>query len=167
MDVTKSSRSATMKKVIAVVSLSLLAASAFAGKPGGHPGGHDDGKDTGPAIYLDGKTVQVTSLSWSAVSNKASSGGDARQNISSNTGNVNVGAALTQMTFGKLAYIGNKAESGGDARQNLATNVGKVDIAKQLTQVVALKGSAVMNHASSGSSAVQNISTNNGCQTCQ
>ena len=80
---------------------------------------------------------------------------------------MNVGAALTQMTFGKLAYIGNKAESGGDARQNLATNVGKVDIAKQLTQVVALKGSAVMNHASSGSSAVQNISTNNGCQTCQ
>ncbi|MDH1700676.1 hypothetical protein [Comamonas terrigena] len=155
-----------MKKVIAVVSLSLLAASAFAGKPG-HPGGHDDDKDTGPAIYLDGKTVQVTSLSWSAVSNKAQSGGDARQNISSNTGNVNVGAPLTQLTFGTLSYIGNKAESGGDARQNLATNVGKVDIAKQLTQVVALKGSAVMNHASSGSSAVQNISTNNGCQTCQ
>lgn len=155
-----------MKKVIAVVSLSLLAATAFAGDKG-HGGKDDDKGSTGPAIYLDGKTVQVTSLSWSAVSNKAESGGDARQNLSSNTGNVNVDAALTQVTAGKLAYISNKADSGGDARQNLASNVGKVDIAKQLTQVVALKGSAVMNRASSGSSAVQNISTNNGCQTCQ
>lgn len=154
-----------MKKAITIVSLSLLAASAFAG---GY--GNDKGHGTttsGPAIKINGDTTQVTSMTWSAVSNKADSGAAAHQNLSSNTGNVTVNDDLVQVTSGKMSYISNSATGGAAATQNLASNTGKVDINDKLTQVVALRGSAMINRASGGAAAVQNVSTNNGCSSCQ
>lgn len=157
-----------MKKAITIVSLSLLAATAFAGGYGGGKPGQGGNTPSGPAIDIDGTTVQVTSMSYSAVKNEAYSGSTARQNISSNTGNITINSDLTQMTTGKYAYVSNQATGGAVATQNLASNIGKVDVNDKLTQVVAMKGSAFVNVAADkGSSAVQNVSSNNGCQSCQ
>ena len=150
-----------MKKAITIVSLSLLSAAAFAGGYGGN-------KTTGPSIDIDGTTLQSTSLSYTGVRNDAYSGGTARQNISSNTGNVTVNDDLTQITTAKNSFISNQATGGAVATQNLASNIGKVSVNEALTQVVAIKGGSLVNVAADkGSSAVQNVSTNNGCVACQ
>lgn len=157
-----------MKKTITIVSLSLLAATAFAGGYGNDKGHGNNNTVSGPAIKINDATTQVTSMSWSAVSNKADNGGSAHQNLSSNTGNVTVNDNLLQVTSGKMAYVGNSATGGATATQNLASNIGKVDVNDKLTQVVALRNSAVINRATGGNSAaVQNVSTNNGCSFCK
>ncbi|KQR55662.1 hypothetical protein [Acidovorax sp. Leaf160] len=143
-----------MKK-LAIISLSLVAASAFA-TGYGHP-----------EINIDAASVQVTSLANSAVTNTATGGGEARQNLASNAGNVYIGATSMQIVATQNTGIANSASGQyAAATQSLATNLGKVNVDGLQVQMVAASNSYIGNSAAGYSKAVQNVSTNNGCQAC-
>ncbi|WP_343593410.1 hypothetical protein [Paracidovorax wautersii] len=142
-----------MKK-FAVISLSLVAASAFA-------------TGYGPYVSIEAPSVQITALTSTAVANEATSGGEARQNLASNTGNVAIETASLQAVAASSSLILNKADGyNAQATQSLASNVGNVGVEGLQVQLVAASNSAIMNVAGSNSKAVQNVSTNNGCQAC-
>jgi hypothetical protein len=154
----------SIMKKFALIALLATSSVAFAG--GGH--GHGHGGSTGPVI--DGPSLQVAVFNKSSVSNTASgSQADAKQNISSNSGNVKVEAAQIQLTTTDKSAVTNKA-SGGDsyAKQNLSSNDGSVKIDAASIQVTSAKNSHIANLASGyKTSAVQNIASNNGCDKCQ
>ncbi len=143
-----------MKK-FAVISLSLVAASAFATGYGG------------PYISIEAPSVQITALTSTAVANEATGGGEARQNLASNAGNVAIKDVSLQAVAASSSLILNKANGyNAHATQSLASNVGAVGVTGLQVQLVAASNSAIMNVAGAQSKAVQNVSTNNGCQAC-
>ncbi|MDI3511569.1 MAG: hypothetical protein PWQ61_2334 [Betaproteobacteria bacterium] len=160
-----------MKK-LAIIALAVAASSSFAteaffwGPPGG---GNQNGPcDTCPQIDIKGPSVQTVSATFSTFANEGVNGGNAQQNVSSNSGNVMVAAPSFQTTTTIGSAVMNKAD-GKDAyaSQNLSSNVGKVNIASASFQATALAGSLVLNKAGAGSKAVQNLATNNGCTSCK
>ncbi|MFP5467014.1 MAG: hypothetical protein ACLGG8_05730 [Gammaproteobacteria bacterium] len=160
-----------MKK-LAIIVLATAASSAFATEPffwGGGSGGNQTGPcETCPQIDIKGASVQTVSATFSTFGNEGYNGGNAQQNVSSNSGNVMVTAASTQTTNAFGSAVLNKADGNGAyASQNLSSNVGKVNIAAASTQTTALTGSVVFNKAGAGSKAVQNLATNNGCTACK
>lgn len=163
-----------MKK-IAFVALALIAGTAFAnGNQNGHSNGngHNNGAPAsaaqGPFIDVNAALMQVTVVSHTGINNKATGGGSARQNVSSNMGNVDINKATIQVTAAEGSWISNTAKGqGAVSNQSLASNMGNVDVGGRLLQVVAAHDSSIVNKAGSGSKAVQNVSTNNGCASCQ
>lgn len=162
-----------MKKLV-LIALSLVASAAFASDEDRSGGGGNTPPPptttsctTCPQIDIKAPSVQITSLSQTAVTNKAEDGGYARQNLASNSGNVTITAASMQMVGAEGSFIANMADGAKAlATQNLATNLGKVNVNAPQLQVVLARKSFVGNYANANSTAVQNISTNNGCATC-
>lgn len=163
-----------MKKLV-LIALSLVASAAFAGDEDRNGGGNNTPTPpptttscaTCPEINIKAPSVQITSLSHTAVTNKAEDGGYARQNLASNSGNVTITAASMQVVAAEGSFIANMADGAKAlATQNLATNLGKVNVNAPQLQVVLARKSFIGNYANANSTAVQNISTNNGCATC-
>jgi len=162
----------TMKK-LAIIALAGLASSAFATNFGWFPPPEVEEPqtcETCPAIVIDGHSTQMVAAISSIFLNKAlGEGAYARQNVSSNSGNVTVheGAFSTQLTGAKNSAVVNLAlTNNAFASQNVSSNVGKVDIDGWSTQLTALKNSGVINVSAGKNRAVQNLASNNGCATC-
>lgn len=161
----------TMKK-LAIIALTGIASSAFAFWPPVPTPEPEEPEtcETCPAIVIDGKSSQTVSATSSFFMNKAE-GTDsyARQNVSSNSGNVTIanGARSTQTTSARGSAVVNLATANNSfASQNVSSNVGKVDINGWSTQMTSLKHSGVLNVSAGKNRAVQNLASNNGCATC-
>lgn len=163
-------------KALSILAIGLLAASGAMAqvdsRPGGGGGGGGDGEvkscTTCPEINVKAPLAQVTSVSSSTITNTAADGAMAKQNISSNVGNVNINKATIQASFIHGSTVSNDA-SGNPyalATQSIASNVGKVNVDGYLLQVAHIANSSVKNVARANSVATQNISTNNGCTAC-
>jgi cytochrome c551/c552 len=162
----------TIMKKLAIIAFAAFASSAFATQPffwGGSGGGSQNGPcETCPQIDIKGPSVQTVSATFSTFGNEGYNGGNAQQNVSSNSGNVLVTAPSTQTTTAFGAAVTNKADGNNAyASQNLSSNVGKVNIASMSMQTTALTSSVVFNKAGANSKAVQNLATNNGCVACK
>ena len=159
-----------MKK-LAIIALAVAASSSvFATGIGwGNGGGNQSGFcDTCPQIDIKGQSVQTVSATFSTFANEGVNGGNAQQNVSSNSGNVLVVSPSYQTTTAIGSAVMNKADGNNAyASHNLSSNVGKVNIAAASFQTTALAGSLVLNKAGAGSKAVQNLATNNGCTACK
>lgn len=159
-------------KAFGIFAMSLLAASAaLAGGSGG--GGNDPTPTTQacvtcPEINIKAPLTQTTSTTYSTIYNAADQGATARQNLASNSGNVDINAATSQTVVANSTTIWNEAlgNSNSMATQNLSTNIGKVIVGGTLVQLAAMTGGSTINSAKGGSVATQNISTNNGCAVC-
>ncbi len=155
-----------MKK-LAILASAILATSAFATSPGGGGGKCFEC----PEINIDGRSTQTVSATSSLFKNTAE-GHDAyaHQNVSSNSGNVDVmrGGVSQQTTRATNSTVSNKAD-GEDAyaSQNVSSNIGDVDIRGTSIQMTSLVNSTVMNVANKKTKAVQNLASNNGCVSCQ
>jgi hypothetical protein len=100
-----------MKKILLTV-IALAATAAFASNSGGNGGGNGNGNGNGggapagPVININDDSVQMTSAMHSSVKNKAEgSNTEARQNVSSNAGNVNINKDSTQITILKSSSV--------------------------------------------------------------
>ena len=149
-------------KQLVLVSLLALSGAAFA----------TAGADISAHIEIDGTSVQTAIFSnGSSVKNKATGyNAKATQNISSNSGNVDVhsGGKSTQTTNLNDASVKNQASGvNAYAVQNLSSNMGDVDIKGKSTQLTTVAHSMVSNYSSANTKAVQNIASNNGCSTCK
>lgn len=154
-------------KALAILSLSLVSTMAMAGRDDPPKPPTTQSCTTCPEVNINAPSIQLTSLTHTAVLSKSENGGSARQNLASNSGNVNIEALSIQAVVAKGSFIANHANGNGAvATQNLASNLGKVNVEGGQLQVVAAKHSFIGNYAGGGSSAVQNISSNNGCSTC-
>ncbi|MCD6665092.1 hypothetical protein ACFQNJ_16835 [Hydrogenophaga bisanensis] len=157
-----------MKK-LAIIALATAASSAFAFNWGQNPQPQPNAPcDTCPQIDIKGASVQTVSATFSTFGNEGYNGGNAQQNVSSNSGNVLVTAPSNQTTTAFGSAVTNKADGNNAyASQNLSSNVGKVNIAAMSMQTTSLAGSVVFNKAGANSKAVQNLATNNGCIACK
>ena len=149
-------------KQLVLVSLLALSGAAFA----------TAGPDVSAHIEIDGTSVQnATFTNGSSVKNKATGfNAKATQNISSNSGNVDVhtGGKSTQTTTLNHSSVKNQANGVNSyAVQNLSSNMGDVDIKGISTQTTSVKNSMVSNYSAANTKAVQNIASNNGCSTCK
>jgi hypothetical protein len=144
-----------MKKLFIIAS-ALAVSSAFA--------------TGGPEIEIDGNSVQVVAATSSVFLNAAALGDDAyaQQNVSSNSGNVEIDGDSLQLTATRNSLVANLA-LGEDAyaSQNISSNIGKVSVDGLSVQLTALNNSAVVNMASEDTKAIQNLASNNGCVACQ
>ena len=148
-----------MKK-LALIAYAAFATSAFAGPNG----------IISPAISITGTSVQTSALVASSATNKATDGGVALQNLTSNVGEVTIGGTSSQTMNATDSTIINTAHGENSfASQNLASNFGKVTVGSgSSTQTVTLSGLAsVMNTAGHNSKAVQNIASNSSCISCK
>lgn len=158
----------------AVTSTMLLAQDANKTKPPKDPVPEEPEVttcETCPAILIDGNSTQIVAVTSTLFVNKAAGDGSyARQNVSSNSGNVTIhkGANSFQLTAGHGAGVVNWAMTADSfASQNLSSNVGKVDIKGNSLQITALKrNSGAFNLSHGKNRAVQNLASNNGCATC-
>ena len=161
-------------KALSILAAGLLVASgAMASDSDKGSGGSGSGNTTQacvtcPEINVKAPLLQSTNATFSGLKNEASDGATARQNIASNTGNVNINGATTQSVTISNSGISNEAygNSNSLATQNIATNIGKVNVDHRLEQYATIASSGVANVARGGSVATQNISTNNGCSVC-
>ena len=160
-----------MKK-LAIIALAVAASSSFAteaftyGKPGG--GSQTGPCETCPQIDIKGTSVQTVSATFSTFANEGVNGGNAQQNVSSNSGTVMVASPSYQTTMSVGSAVMNKADgSNAYASQNLSSNVGKVNVGAASYQTTVLAGSFLYNKAGANSKAVQNLATNNGCVACK
>lgn len=162
-----------MKK-LAIIALAALTSFAYADNRDRGDRHNDESEvtscDTCPAIVIDGKSTQAVAATSSFFLNLADGqNAYARQNVSSNSGNVTIksGARSTQLTATKGSAVANLA-LGTDAyaSQNVSSNVGNVTIKGWSTQITALKHSAVLNVSTGKNRAVQNLASNNGCDKC-
>lgn len=150
-----------MKK-LAIIAFAALATSAFA----------TETCTECPQIDIKGTSTQTVTTFFSNFQNEAKngSGAYAQQNVSSNSGNVEVAGTSEQSTHASWASVTNTAD-GADAyaSQNLASNLGNVKIynGATSTQTVSLVGGSVINKAAGNTKAIQNLASNNGCSTCQ
>lgn len=157
-----------MKK-LAIIALATVASSAFAFNWGVTPQPQPNAPcETCPQIDIKGPSVQTVSAKFSTFGNEGYNGGNAQQNVSSNSGNVLVNAPSTQTTTAFGSAVLNSANGNNAyASQNISTNVGKVNIAASSTQMTSLTASVVYNKAGANSKAVQNLASNNGCIACK
>lgn len=160
-----------MKK-LAIIAFAAFASSAFA-----------TGSGSDPQIDIKGDSVQTVSATFSTFKNYATgagtpasifgpgtSGAYALQNVSSNSGNVEVGmwGDSHQHTMATSSYVKNFANgTGAYAAQSISSNLGNVNIAGDSTQITKLYGSVVWNQADNGTKAIQNLASNNACVACK
>ncbi len=160
-------------KAFSIFAMSLLAASA-AMATGNNNGGNNNPPPTTqacvtcPEINIQAPLAQTTTAVNSTIHNSADQGATARQNLASNSGNVDIKAKTSQSVYADTSTVWNEASgnSSSMATQNLSTNIGKVIVNGKLDQVTALYSSHAVNIAKNGAVATQNISTNNGCSVC-
>lgn len=147
-------------KALAIASLMAFSGAAFA---------HVSGVvGPNPHIDINATSNQSASFTNSNVANRAlGAGSTAKQNVSSNAGNVTVDVRQDQTTTLRNSSMVNEARNGGTATQSASSNLGHVHIQGRSTQTTFASGSNIHNEANgSRTLAVQNIASNNGCHAC-
>ena len=146
-----------MKKLV-LFAFSVVATAAMAAGP------------AGVQVEINGTSTQTADLRVSTVRNTASGANSAaQQNISSNAGDVFVGAGgrSNQTTSANYSIITNTSNANTKAQQSMSSNSGDVTIRGVSTQTTSVAYSTVANSATGfHAKAVQSIASNSSCSTC-